>query len=364
MSKTRRRDKDGIYRRPDSPYYWASYVNASGKRTRRSTGSNDRTEATAILSKWKVEAFRETTWDEQPVPTFDEMMLSYLENRAVSSSVRSAARHLVDALGGCSALSTVSDVRQFIRFHSKQGRAPGTINKMLVLWSAALNEWNRETGSTLPNPVSGQKLREPEGRIRWLTKIEAKRLIDAAGYETDHLADAIALTLYTGMRRDELLSLEWSRVDLQAGLIHLQADKTKSKRGRTVPLSEEAKDVIRARSQYRAKHCPGSRYVICSSDGQRFLDLKRSFKTALRTSGIDDFRWHDLRHTFAAWLITAGVRLPEVRDLLGHSSIRMTERYAHLAPENLRAAVQHLPDLSHDKVTLRNSEGGLKAVTH
>lgn len=79
--------------------------------------------------------------------------------------------------------------------------------------------------------------------------------------------------------------------------------------------------------------------VFAHEDGERFLDMKKSFRTACTMAGIEDFRIHDLRHTCAAWLVTSGVPRTEVRDLLGHTTVKMTERYAHLAPENVRAAV-------------------------
>jgi integrase len=79
--------------------------------------------------------------------------------------------------------------------------------------------------------------------------------------------------------------------------------------------------------------------VFASETGARIQSVKRSFATACRQAGIEDFRIHDLRHTCAAWLVSAGVALPEVRDLLGHGSITMTEKYAHLSPDNVRRAV-------------------------
>ena len=85
--------------------------------------------------------------------------------------------------------------------------------------------------------------------------------------------------------------------------------------------------------------------------------IKRSWATACRRAGIEDFHIHDLRHTCAAWLVSAGVALTEIRDLLGHSTIRMTERYAHLAPENIRAAVAAL-----DVIESRSSHVGLRVV--
>ncbi|MCZ7598461.1 MAG: site-specific integrase [Gammaproteobacteria bacterium] len=89
-------------------------------------------------------------------------------------------------------------------------------------------------------------------------------------------------------------------------------------------------------------NCPSSPWVFCDKQGNRIQSVKRSFATACRRAGITDFRVHDLRHTCVAWLVTAGIPLAEVRDLLGHSTVKMTERYAHLAPENVRAAVARL----------------------
>ena len=109
MSKTtRKQDKDGIYERDDSPYYWASFTNASGGRTRRSTKSKSKREAKAILARWQLEVFKETTWDEKPVPGFDEMLLRYLKKRDITPSQRTAAGYLVDMFGGGSALLTLS----------------------------------------------------------------------------------------------------------------------------------------------------------------------------------------------------------------------------------------------------------------
>lgn len=138
------------------------------------------------------------------------------------------------------------------------------------------------------------------------------------------------------------LGLEWPRVDLQNGLFYLEGRHTKSGRRRSIPLNETARAVILNRMRFRASWCPDSRWVFCSREGVPVRHIRRSFMTACANAGIEDFRIHDLRHTCAAWLVTSGVPLTEVRDLLGHSTVMMTERYAHLAPENLRAAVSRL----------------------
>lgn len=148
--------------------------------------------------------------------------------------------------------------------------------------------------------------------------------------------------LHTGMRKGELLGLEWERVDLQAALVHLEPRNTKTGKRRSVPLNKVASGAILNRRQFRDQHVPASPWVFAHRDGRRIQDVKRAFAKACQRAGVTDFRIHDLRHTCAAWLVSARVPLAEVRDLLGHTTIKMTERYAHLAPENVRVAVSVL----------------------
>lgn len=137
-----------------------------------------------------------------------------------------------------------------------------------------------------------------------------------------------------------MLRLEWHRVDFQARRVQLDGIHTKSGRRRFVPLNAAAVKVMKDRLEFRLQHCPRSPWVFAWEDGRRAARLWEQFQTARRRAGIVDFRIHDLRHTFASWLVSAGVPLTEVRDLLGHASIRETERYAHLAPDRLSTAVQ------------------------
>lgn len=360
--RKQRRDQDGLFERPDSPYYWASFVDASGQRVRCSTGirksAEGRKEAEALLSKWRLESHRQKYWDEQPPRTFDELMLAYLQETSDKRSHRddlSRAKRLKEHFTGhvMNELRAV-DVRAYIA--ARRGEVtPATINRELALLSAAINFAVREWEWDLPNPVSRRKLREPEGRIRWITRAEAAALVRAARTirRAPYLPDFIVVALHTGCRSGELLGLEWQRVDLQAGLIHLEGHHTKAGRRRSVPLNETARRAILCRARYRAENCPASPWVFCRKNGARLEWLHRSFGVACRLAGIEDFRIHDLRHTCAAWLVSAGVPLPEVRDLLGHESITMTEKYAHLAPDNVRSAVARL-----DGAESRSSHAG------
>jgi len=138
------------------------------------------------------------------------------------------------------------------------------------------------------------------------------------------------------------LGLEWSRVDLENRLIYLEARHPKAGRRRSVPLNQNAYQAIVGRKQFRDEHAPASPWVFCRRSGNRIGDVKNSFASACARARIEDFHLHDLRHTCAVWLAQAGVPPAQIRDLLGHSTIKVTERYAHLAPENARGTVEVL----------------------
>jgi len=346
--RKQRQDKDGLFKRSDSKYWWASYIDADGKRVRRSTRTTDRKEAEALLAMWRLESHRTQQWGEQPMRTFEELMVAYLQATADKKSAdkdRQRTKRLRKHFGG-KVMNHISaaDVQEYKSMRRTDGVRPSTINRELTLLSTAINYANREWEWELPNPVRGRKFKEPEGRVRWIEHEEAQRLIEAAREEcrSPYLADLITLALNTGCRSEELLGLQWRRVDLKLGLIFLDAEHTKTAKRRSVPLNQTAREAVLSRARFRAEWCPDSSWVFCRKNGQRLTTVKKAFATACSKAGITDFRFHDLRHTCAAWLVTAGVPLAEVRDLLGHSSIVMTERYAHLAPDNVRAAVAEL----------------------
>ena len=244
----------------------------------------------------------------------------------------------------------------------KVGIKPATVNRDLGRIRAALAkavEWKH-----LPShPLVSVKLTKgaDEGRIRFLSDKEEKALrkaLDARdkhhrtrresgmawrterGRETlpsigmffDHLTPMTIIALHTGLRRGELTSLTWNDVNLQSKLLTVRAGYSKSQKARYIPLNSEAVDVLK---RYRKQH---------SGEGRLFdvFSVKKSWNALMTKAGISDFRFHDLRHTFASKLVAAGVDLNTVRELLGHADIRMTLRYAHLAPEHKAAAVEKL----------------------
>ena len=235
------------------------------------------------------------------------------------------------------------DIASYVVQRRKAGAANGTINCELLTLSAAINyvcsRWDWE----ISNPVPGQYVKWSPGRLRYLDPAEKRQLITAAGQVRRRgahvLPDFVAMAVNTGMRKNEMLDLTWDRVRFEASSVILTAENTKNARPRIVPLNKEAKAAIESRRRFKKKHCSESRWVFADKSGERVKSIYASFVEAREKAEIEDFRIHDLRHTFASWLVMEGVSLYVVRDLLGHSSIKMTERYAHLAQSALVQAV-------------------------
>ncbi|MFG0916864.1 tyrosine-type recombinase/integrase [Pseudomonas sp. CJQ_11] len=177
-----------------------------------------------------------------------------------------------------------------------------------------------------------------ESANTWRTARGRKLLPSFAGRVfTDHLKPMVLLSLNTGIRRGELFNLEWPRVNFATKTITIIGDTAKTNETRHIPLNKEALETLQVWQRECQKK---SGFVFPSSDGGRLEDVKSAWLGLLERAGITDFRWHDMRHDFASRLVMAGVPLNTVRDLLGHSDIKMTLRYAHLAPDSKAAAVE------------------------
>ncbi|MCU7650297.1 site-specific integrase [Pseudomonas piscis] len=153
---------------------------------------------------------------------------------------------------------------------------------------------------------------------------------------TDHLKPLVLVSLNTGMRRGELFDLKWSAVNFQTKTITVAGATTKTSDTRHIPMNKETVAVLESWKKQAGK----SRYVFPSQEGGRLEDVKSAWLKLLERAKIEGFRWHDMRHDFASRLVMAGVPLNTVRDLLGHADIKMTLRYAHLAPGTKAAAVE------------------------
>lgn len=280
-----------------------------------------------------------------PFIDFANVYLQHQRNRNLKSypQVNAVLKHFKAALS-VTPLNQIRrlDVQNYILNRQQQGIKPGTINYELSVLAAAINCISQLYEIDLPNPAKKVRLSFNNQRLRYLEPSEATSLLSVARSDT-HLHHFIVLALNTGCRKNELFQLQWKNVDLARRFIVIQPETAKTKKRRILPLNQHAqKALLELESQ---KPTPDTLWVFSRADGNKIKPLDHRFRKAIRSAGIVDFRIHDLRHTFASWLVSEGVDLIKVRDLLGHTSITMTERYAHLIPNRLEAAVSVLDRL-------------------
>jgi integrase len=221
---------------------------------------------------------------------------------------------------------------------------PASINKITAILKHMFTkayDWEMITDNTLRKIRKVKSVKGENKRLRYLSLDECQTLINACD---PHLKPIVITALNTGMRKGEILNLKWNNVDLRHGFILL--DITKNGERREIPINDTLKDVL----QGITRRLDISYVFYDNTTGKPFQDVKRSFNTACRRAGIKDFHFHDLRHTFASQLVMAGVDLTTVKELLGHKTLTMTLRYAHLAPSHKVAAMQKLDGFLHKKV--------------
>ncbi|KAA0088801.1 site-specific integrase [Paraburkholderia sp. T12-10] len=282
---------------------------------------------------------------------FEDLIGVYLASKSHRSKQRDmySLKRLQPHFGGKSVIGLKrGDVRSYVTVRLADGVQESTVQRELRFFSAAINFVRIEHDRPdLPNPVVRLGLGVGCGRVRWISRKEADALVLAAGRfaRRPHLPNFVKLALHTGCRKNELLKLEWSRIDFERRVLQLEPQNTKNGKRRVVPLNDEAVSTLLAQREWVRCYAPKSRWVFAVASGNRLTTLQKGFRAACDRAGIENFRVHDLRHTFASWLVMAGVSLYVVKDLLGHSSITVTERYAHLAPHVGCSAVQLLLDV-------------------
>ena len=177
-------------------------------------------------------------------------------------------------------------------------------------------------------------------RFRYLTEEEIERLL--VNSVNDYTKDIVTAVINTGMRRQEVLNLKWNQIRI--GFIYL--DKTKTNESRQIPINDDLAELFRA---IRKRNQLKFDYVFCDNKGRPFKQINKSFQASLKKAGIEDFRFHDLRHTFASHFVMRKGSLKDLQELLGHKTLAMTMRYAHLSQEHKKKAVNLLNGLTSKK---------------
>ena len=235
-------------------------------------------------------------------------------------------------------------------------RTPASVNRYLAVLSHAFSLAVREYGWLDSNPVlKVSKLKEPRGRVRFLSEDETvadgtvipgerSRLLEACqASRSQELYLAVVLSLSTGARQQEIMGLRWGQIDLERRKATLE--DTKNGERRVLPLSGLALELLTERA--KARH-PDTDLVFparrAPKPGQPWkpVELRAAFEVALRRAGIEDFRWHDLRHSAASYLAMNGASLAEIAEVLGHKTLAMVKRYAHLSDPHTAGVVERM----------------------
>lgn len=351
-------------------HWQIDYFDPLGNRVRKSF--TKRKEAEAELAK-RVSLIAESRYldvKKDYKTTFGELIERYQENYQHQPSFKNWKKSCIKRFKGFFGEETLlaairyydlERYRNHLRLKptiSKQGRQDSTINKEMSclhhMFTKA-NEW--EMIETSPfNKGKTLLVKENNQRLRFLNLEEIQRLIAAC---PNHLRKIVICAINTGMRRGEILDLTWSQV--RNGFIYLQ--KTKTNESRQIPINDNLENLFREirveqelRSQYVFTYATGEERIVGivpvkerkkpAPVPDRLNSIKNSFRRALIAAEIYDFRFHDLRHTFASQMIMHGASLKDVQEILGHKTMTMTLRYAHLSQEHKKKAVNLLNGLT------------------
>jgi integrase len=369
-----------------SKYWQIDYYEPSGKRVRQ----NFKKKKDAVAELGKREALkgegRYLDVKKEYHSTLGEVLKLYEQNFGQQPSFQTAKRFFIanykDYFGEDKRLSDIRFVDlETYRTHLKQKlthhkkiRTPAAINREISCLRHIFKkagEWEM-IGENPFDKGASLLLKENNERMRYLTEDEIDSLLDACATEVikfpkskkrvkqmtrkdiHYLRDIVECALNTGMRKGELLSLKWNQI--RGDFIYLR--KTKTSNPRQIPVNKDLHALFkRMRNQQGFK----SRFIF-TYQGKRIDDLKNGFYAALRRAGIEDFTFHDLRHTFASHFVMRGGSLKALQEILGHTTLAMTMKYAHLAQEHKQKEINLLNGLTtkksdgHKMVTFSKNE--------
>jgi integrase len=270
---------------------------------------------------------------------------SKAHHRSFSTYIENGLTVLGEALGPKTPLKdvTTANIEQMKLQRLENGRvAKSTVDKNVALAKSFFN-WCIHQGLTTANPVKKVKLfHEDNERVRFLDpEAEYPRLLAEARNGPWYLEPIIVLDVNTGLRRRNILYVRWDQVDFKRRIIRIES-RTKSGRPHNLPLNDTAFQKLKEVHQKTGSYRYAFVHLEGKFEGQPITDIKNAFNGAVDRAKIQNFRFHDLRHTFCSWLAIRGVPLTAIQKLAGHASIKMTLRYAHLSPRYLADEVKAL----------------------
>ena len=326
-----------LYRRKDSPCWWVKLppIRGESKPLQQSTGTADKRQAQQVHDKLAAARWEQARLGVKARHTWEEAVVRWLletKHKATHESDKAMLRWLHPYLGGKHLDEIDRTLVDRIKFDREKIASAGTANRYLALIRSILRrawgEWE-----WIDRVPKFNLFREAEGRVRSLSPQEFQRLRQEL---PEHLADMAVFSVATGLRQANVKNLEWQYVDLNRMHLWIPGSKHKNGKPHSVPLNEMALSVLR---KLQGKHATR----VFTFRGEPIVQVSTlAWRKALERAGIADFRWHDLRHTFATWHRQAGTPTHELQRLGGWKTGAMVERYAHVAPEALQGAAARL----------------------
>lgn len=356
-----------VYRRGKRGIWWVDFTVAGLPRFDRSTGTTDEAAAREWAAKAYSDQWRQRRLGEAPALTWDDAVLSWLDEHQHLRSIEEVKRNLrwlSARLAGRQLTSITADtVRKLasaraaepsnleaIEAAKADGKTPpaprkltgATVNRYLSDLSRVMQHAQAQGWIPAAPPVA--KMHEPQKRVAWITHEQARTLLAEL---PEHLAAMARFALSTGLRESNVRLLEWSQVDLQRGLAWVHGDQAKAGRDISVPLNPDALDVLR---QQQGRHkrwvFPAPRWAKKRTeteiprltwDAPTGKASSAAWRKACVRAGVPALRFHDLRHTWASWHVQSGTPLAVLQELGGWASLTMVQRYAHLAVSHVAA---------------------------
>lgn len=333
-----------VFKRKGSPFYWYDFT-ISGNRFRGSTETDDLQAARAVEAKLRTDTILNKHLKRKPRMTLDialgRFWTEHGQYRASAfDAMQGYARNLLGHFDKNIYLDEIGDAEISSYKASCIGKVSNaTINRRLAYMRSVMNkarkEWGIDTGDL---EINKHLLDEPEARTRWITPDEADQLIKEAA---PHLKPCIRFALLTGLRLNNITALRWEQIKLQERVISFKVKSSlPGRKLHVIPISDALFSLLMEQKPRKdgfvfLRHFKNKKPVPITK-------FRRSFATACQKAGIEDFRFHDLRHTAASWMRQNGVPIEVVQKVLGHANIATTMKYAHLHDDEKAQALNTL----------------------
>lgn len=309
------------------PIWWIDIASPSGERIRKSSGTDQKELAQEYHDRLKSDLWKQSRLKEKPSHTWEEAADRWLADRETKPNARNNYQYItwmLKYLKGKPLASIDKDLVDTLAARKqKEGVSVQTVNHYLKTLRAIMRAaWEWGWIDSVPS-IRLQKVEQK--RLRFLSREEADNLLSEL---PPHMKAIVTFALATGLRQRNILALEWSQVDLYRRILWIHADQAKARKAIRVPLNQDAVEVLR---EQLGKHD----LRVFTYKGRPVETIGDSFDRAVKRAGIEGFRFHDLRHTWASWHVQNGTPIAVLQELGGWASLAMVMRYAHLSDHHL-----------------------------